>query len=64
MSTTKEKHNRKEKDMRISDDALVNMIVKSYIAVMGVKKWNGLTDQQRHDAIMAIVMGLNKVLTI
>lgn len=50
--------------MRISDDALVNMIVKSYIAVMGVKKWNGLTDQQRHDAIMAIVMGLNKVLTI
>lgn len=50
--------------MRISDDALVNMIVKSYIAVMGVKKWNGLPDQQRHDAIMAIVMGLNKVLTI
>lgn len=33
---------------------IVNMIVKAYIDVYGVEKWNSLTEQEQHDAIMII----------
>lgn len=33
---------------------IVNMIVESYISVMGVDKWNSLNDKQQHDVIMIV----------
>ena len=33
---------------------IVNMIVKAYIEVYGVEKWNSLTEQEQHDVIMII----------
>jgi TRAP-type C4-dicarboxylate transport system substrate-binding protein len=43
-------------------DKMVDMIVKSYITVMGEEKWNSLTDEQKHDAIMTIAKdALNRI---
>lgn len=39
----------------MTEQKLVAYIVESYIKVMGEEKWNGLTEQQQHDVIMAIV---------
>lgn len=33
---------------------MVNMIVTAYIKVYGIEKWNSLTENQQHDAIMMI----------
>ena len=34
---------------------IVEMIIEAYIMVMGLEKWNSLTEQQQHDVIMIIV---------
>ena len=39
----------------MTEQKLVDCIVEAYIRVMGEEKWNGLTEQQQHDVIMAIV---------
>lgn len=41
---------------------LVNAIIESYIKVMGEAKWNSLSAEQQHDAIMIIVKDMNKAL--
>ena len=41
---------------------MIDMIIKSYITVMGEEKWNSLTDEQKHDVIMTIAKdALNRI---
>lgn len=39
--------------------AIINAIADAYIKVYGFEKWNGFTDQEKHDVIMTIVKDLN-----
>lgn len=32
------------------------------MSVLGVEKWNGLTDQEKHDVIMTITKDFNELL--
>ena len=44
------------------EQKIVDMIVAAYVTVMGLEKWNSLTGQEQHDAIMMIANVLNKEL--
>lgn len=44
-------------------DKMIDMIKDSYIATYGKAKWDSLTDQQKHDAIMLIAKDLNNGLS-
>ena len=33
----------------------IETIKEAYIKVMGIEKWNSLTDKQKHDVIMILV---------
>jgi hypothetical protein len=35
---------------------------KAYIEIMGAEKWNSLSDEEKHDAVMMLANGMNKVL--
>ena len=37
------------------EDRIVTLAEKAYIKILGKKKWNSLTGQQKHDAIMIMV---------
>ena len=39
---------------------LVNAAIRAYISVMGKDKWNALTAEQQHDAIMIMLTDLAK----
>ena len=41
---------------------MIDMAATAYIQVYGFEKWNGLTNQQKHDAIMILFNDLNKAL--
>ena len=41
---------------------MVDMIIEAYITAMGTDKWNSLTGQEQHDAIMIIARDLNKAI--
>lgn len=43
-------------------DKMIEMAKEAYIQVYGFAKWNGFTDQQKHDAIMILLNDLNKAL--
>jgi hypothetical protein len=43
-------------------DKMVEMMEAAYIQVMGKEKWNSLTDQEKHDAIMMIAKGFDAAL--
>lgn len=43
-------------DMKVN--RMVEMIVEAYIEVMGEEKWNSLTAEQQHDAVMTIARDL------
>lgn len=43
-------------------EKMVDQIKEAYIKVMGLEKWNSLTDQQKHDAVMIIVRDALKAL--
>lgn len=45
-------------------DKMVEMMEAAYIQVMGIEKWNSLTDQEKHDAIMMIAKGFDIGLNI
>lgn len=34
--------------------SVINLIKESYIKVYGIAKWNSLTEQEQHDAIMIL----------
>lgn len=38
----------------MNTDKMIDMIVKSYITVMGEEKWDSLSDEQKHDVVMII----------
>ena len=42
---------------------MVEKIRDAYISVMGADKWQSLTDQEKHDAVMMITSGTLKALT-
>lgn len=44
--------------MTAEQNKMVDMIVESYITVMGEEKWNSLTNKQKHDVVMFIVNDL------
>ena len=44
----------------MTEQKIINSIVEAYIKVMGQSKWNSLSDQQKHDAIMTIVKDMLK----
>lgn len=50
------------KNMSKNEKMVVNMVIDSYVNVMGVEKWDSLTEEQQHDAIMAIVMDFGKTI--
>lgn len=39
---------------------LIEMAKEAYISVMGYEKWQSLTNQQKHDAIMCIIVDFGK----
>ena len=43
-------------------DWIIEAAQKAYIKVMGVDKWNGLTAQQQHDAVMILVKDMLQAL--
>lgn len=43
-------------------ERMIETIKKAYISVMGIEKWNSLTDQEKHDAIMIITRDALKAL--
>ena len=43
-------------------DKMIDMAATAYIQVYRFEKWNGLTDQQKHDAVMMLLNDLNKAL--
>lgn len=40
--------------MTHAENKMIDMIAEAYIKVMGVEKWNSLTDDQKRDAVMII----------
>lgn len=43
-------------------EKIVNMIIEAYINVMGVDKWNALSESKQHDVIMKLASDLDKLL--
>lgn len=39
------------------EQGIVKMAKGSYISVMSEEKWNSLSEQQKHDAVMMILKG-------
>lgn len=37
------------------ENRIVTLAEKAYVTIMGRKKWNSLTDRQKHDAVMIMV---------
>lgn len=42
----------------MTNDRMIEMVAESYITVYGKEKWQTLSDQEKHDAIMFIVKDL------
>ena len=43
-------------------DYFIETASKVYIEIMGLEKWNSLTDTEKHDAVMMIANGRNNIL--
>lgn len=43
-------------------DYFIESASKVYIEVMGLEKWNILTDTEKHDVVMALANDMTKVL--
>jgi len=41
-------------------EKMVDIIVKAYVEVYGIEKWNSLTADQQHDAIMFIARDIER----
>lgn len=53
----------REKNMNTDMIDMIDMIVKSYVTIMGEEKWNSLSDEQKHDVVMTIATdALNRML--
>ena len=45
-----------------SADKMIDMIAEAYIKVMGIEKWNSLSDNEKHEAVMTMARDLDKAL--
>lgn len=52
----------KENTKMTNIDKMVEMMKAAYIEIMGVEKWNSLTEEEQHDAIMFMVKDATKAL--
>ena len=43
-------------------DFIIEACKTAYIETMGAEKWESLTDEQKHDAVMLMVKDFNKML--
>lgn len=43
---------------------MIQMAKEAYITVMGENKWNSMTDDQKHDAIMLVWYSMGKSMGI
>lgn len=43
-------------------DKMIDMIRDAYISVMGIEKWESLTDREKHDVIMIIAKDFSNAL--
>ena len=41
--------------MTTDTNTIITLAQKAYIKILGKKKWDSLTDQQKHDAVMILV---------
>lgn len=48
--------------MTAAENRTIEMIKEAYIKVMGVEKWNGLTNKEKHDVIITIAKDFNDLL--
>lgn len=48
--------------MTAKENRIIEMIKEAYISVLGVEKWNGLTNKDKHDVIMMIAQDFNELL--
>lgn len=46
--------------MKQFEETIKNAIVTSYIKVMGVEKWNGLTDDEKNMVLHLVLNGFAK----
>ena len=46
----------------MTNTEIINMTIDAYIRIMGEDKWNSLTANQQHDAIMIMVADMLKAL--
>nr|AHF24065.1 hypothetical protein [uncultured bacterium Contig643] len=58
IKTTKREEN---KEMA-SADKMIDMIAEAYIKVMGIEKWNSLSDNEKYEAVMTMARDLDKAL--
>lgn len=43
------------KKLTKKENTLIDLAVKAYVKILGQRKWDSLTDQQKHDAVMIMV---------
>ena len=41
-------------------EQIINSIEEAYIKVMGLEKWNSLSDEEKHNVVMIIVRDMLK----
>lgn len=46
----------------MNESAIINACIEAYIAINGEAKWNRLTAEQQHDAIMIMIKDTLKAL--
>lgn len=39
----------------MTEERIIALATRAYISIMGLKKWNSLTDSEKHDAVMTII---------
>ena len=44
--------------MTTAENKIIEMIKEAYVKVMGIEKWDGLTDKEKHDVIMTMTKNL------
>lgn len=43
-------------------DKVVNMVIRAYTEVLGVERWDSMSAEEQHDAIMIMVKDLDKTI--
>lgn len=54
--------NEKGRERKETMEKVLDMIIESYIKVFGEEKWESLTEEEQHDAIMIIARDMNNQL--